>query len=63
MRFERITASIALAAVLVGISILAAPFSTGEGSPRDLVDTAIEAGSFTTLVTAVKAAGLTETQG
>jgi hypothetical protein len=63
MRFERISASIALAAVLFGISILAAPFSTGAGSTRDLVDTAIEAGSFTTLVTAVKAAGLTETQG
>jgi uncharacterized surface protein with fasciclin (FAS1) repeats len=61
MRFERITASIALAAVLFGIPIVTAPCSAGAGSTKDLVDTAIETGSFTTLVTAVKAAGLAET--
>jgi uncharacterized surface protein with fasciclin (FAS1) repeats len=61
MRVERITASIALAAVLFGMLILAAPFSTSAGSTKDLVDMAIETGSFETLVTAVKAAGLTET--
>jgi uncharacterized surface protein with fasciclin (FAS1) repeats len=61
MRFERITACIALAAVLCGMLILGAPFSTRAGSTKDLVETATEAGSFTTLVTAVKAAGLAET--
>ena len=30
-------------------------------SKKDIVDTAVEAGSFKTLVTAVKAAGLVET--
>lgn len=31
------------------------------GSKKDIVDTAVEAGSFTTLVTAVQAAGLVDT--
>jgi uncharacterized surface protein with fasciclin (FAS1) repeats len=34
--------------------------SAGCGSEHDIVDTAVEAGSFSTLVTAVKAAGLAE---
>ena len=37
------------------------PAMTGLNGPSDIVDTAVAAGSFKTLVTAVKAAGLVET--
>ena len=41
---------------------LAAPaFADNHGMSKDIVDTAVEAGSFTTLVAAVEAAGLVET--
>ena len=38
-----------------------ATVSFAEGHSKDIVDTAVEAGSFTTLVAAVEAAGLVET--
>lgn len=44
-----------IAATLVATSAFA------DGHSKDIVDTAIEAGSFTTLVAAVQAAGLVET--
>jgi uncharacterized surface protein with fasciclin (FAS1) repeats len=46
----------ASAAVIVGLSM-----SPGFARAADIVDTAVAAGSFTTLVTAVKAAGLVDT--
>ncbi len=42
------------------VAALAAP-AFAMGDKKDIVDTAVEAGSFQTLVTAVKAAGLVET--
>ncbi|RBW62874.1 fasciclin domain-containing protein [Phaeobacter gallaeciensis] len=38
-----------------------ASFAFADGHSKDIVDTAIDAGSFTTLVAAVQAAGLVET--
>lgn len=40
---------------------LAASAAFADGHSKDIVDTAVEAGSFTTLVAAVEAAGLVET--
>lgn len=45
---------------LVATTTLAAPAFAGETS-KDIVDTAVAAGSFTTLVAAVEAAGLVDT--
>jgi uncharacterized surface protein with fasciclin (FAS1) repeats len=50
--------SIAAGAVAVALSISAA---TANGKRADIVQTAVDAGSFNTLVAAVKAAGLVET--
>ena len=50
--------SIAAGAVALAISISAA---TATGKKADIVQTAVDAGSFNTLVAAVKAAGLVET--
>ena len=47
---------LASAAIIAGLSL-----STGLARAADIVDTAAAAGKFTTLVTAVKAAGLVET--
>jgi uncharacterized surface protein with fasciclin (FAS1) repeats len=47
------------AAVMLGIAAL--PVSANLNANKDIVDTAIAAGSFNTLVTAVKEAGLVET--
>ena len=44
-----------------GLAMLAVSFSSGAAKSADIVDTAVAAGSFTTLVTAVKAAGLVHT--
>lgn len=44
------------------LALVAAPaFADGHGNKKDIVDTAVGAGQFTTLVTAVTAAGLAET--
>jgi uncharacterized surface protein with fasciclin (FAS1) repeats len=51
--FARFTAGLAVATVAV--------FSSVPARAADIVDTAVAAGSFKTLVTAVKAAGLVET--
>ncbi|MEY1557370.1 fasciclin domain-containing protein [Yoonia sp. R2331] len=45
---------------LAASTALAAP-AFADGHSKDIVDTAVEAGSFTTLVAAVEAAGLVET--
>ncbi len=37
------------------------PFSAAQAGSKDIVDTAVDAGKFKTLVTAVKAAGLVDT--
>jgi uncharacterized surface protein with fasciclin (FAS1) repeats len=48
-------------ATLVALTaILALPLAAGTYGKKDIVDTAIEAGSFETLVTAVQAAGLVD---
>lgn len=56
----------ALAVALLGILAVVASFKSGtvraaEKPEKDIVDTAVGAGQFKTLVTAVKAAGLVET--
>ena len=50
-------AAAGLALALTGTTAMA----DGHGSKMDIVDTAVSAGSFSTLVTAVQAAGLVET--
>lgn len=42
-------------------ALSSASFALADGHSKDIVDTAVGAGSFTTLVAAVKAAGLVET--
>lgn len=54
-RVSRFMVAIGLMALLGGV---AAPARTAE---KDIVDTAVSAGSFTTLATALQAAGLVET--
>lgn len=50
------------AAVVGAALVIAAPAMAGQhGGQKDIVDTAVGAGSFTTLVAAVQAAGLVET--
>lgn len=49
----------AIAAATVGLS--APAFADGHGAKADIVDTAVAAGSFSTLVAAVQAAGLVDT--
>lgn len=48
-------------AVSVGMAVAVAATPAVAGGKKDIVDTAIKAGSFSTLVAAVKAAGLVET--
>jgi uncharacterized surface protein with fasciclin (FAS1) repeats len=43
------------------VAVFAAPVAVKAGSHKDIVDTAIAAGDFKTLVTAIKAAGLVDT--
>jgi uncharacterized surface protein with fasciclin (FAS1) repeats len=47
--------------LLFGLAIMGGTHTATAGDKKDIVDTAISAGSFTTLVAAVKAAGLVET--
>lgn len=47
--------------VIAAIVLSANAVADGHGKKKDIVDTAIEAGSFNTLVTAVQAADLVET--
>ena len=53
---------LAAAVLALGVAACAAPRDSGAGAAgKDIVDTAVAAGSFNTLVTAVKAAGLVDT--
>jgi len=58
MRFTHFLGSTAAAAV---VSLGMAGSAFADGHTQDIVDTAVEAGSFTTLVAAVQAAGLEDT--
>lgn len=49
------------AATIAIASLLAAPAAMAGGMSKDIVDTAVGAGSFNTLVAAVQAAGLVDT--
>lgn len=51
---------LSLTAALTAATLITAP-AFADGKKMDIVDTAVSAGSFTTLVAAVKAAGLVET--
>lgn len=46
--------------LLVAIALTAAPVLAGSYAKKDIVDTAVDAGSFNTLVAAVQAAGLVD---
>ena len=46
---------------LMCAAVMALPMSAARAETKDIVDTAVGAGNFTTLVTAIKAAGLVET--
>ena len=48
-------------ATFAAATVMTAGVAFADGHSKDIVDTAVEAGSFTTLVTAVEAAGLVET--
>ena len=48
-------------ALTSAVTIASASIAFAGGHSKDIVDTAIDAGSFTTLVAAVQAAGLVET--
>jgi len=49
-----------IAAFGINAAALAGGHTSQTAAPKDIVDTAVSAGSFTTLVTAVKAAGLVD---
>jgi uncharacterized surface protein with fasciclin (FAS1) repeats len=60
MRFKNILPAAVLSTVLLVVGTPAGAQSHSMDSKPDIVETAIEAGSFSTLVAAVKAAGLVE---
>ncbi len=60
MNFKAKISALFLAAACA-VTTMAMPSTTGKEEKKDIVDTAVAAGSFNTLVTAVKAAGLVET--
>jgi uncharacterized surface protein with fasciclin (FAS1) repeats len=57
-RINRSTLALALAVALVGLT---APAAQADNHTKDIVDTAVAAGNFKTLATALQAAGLIET--
>jgi uncharacterized surface protein with fasciclin (FAS1) repeats len=57
-RINRSTVALALAVALIGMT---APAAQADSHVKDIVDTAVAAGSFNTLATALTAAGLIET--
>ena len=57
-RFVRVAAALAVFGLFIG---LARPVTTTAGSAKDIVDTAVEAGSFSTLAKALTEAGLVDT--
>jgi hypothetical protein len=48
-------------AVALAVAVLVAPAAFAQSAQKDIVDTAVAAGSFKTLATALQAAGLIET--
>ncbi|MEX1663717.1 fasciclin domain-containing protein [Thioclava sp. 15-R06ZXC-3] len=50
-----------MAAVVAGTALVSTPIYAQDGGKMDIVDTAVNAGSFGTLVAAVQAAGLVDT--
>jgi uncharacterized surface protein with fasciclin (FAS1) repeats len=48
-------------AVALALAVLVAPAALAQSAQKDIVDTAVAAGSFKTLATALQAAGLIET--
>lgn len=50
-----------IVALFTGLALLASPSVKAGSYSKDIVDTAVKAGQFNTLVAAVKAAGLVET--
>lgn len=56
---NKFSALILAIAVAFGVAVM--PASANINADKDIVDTAVAAGSFNTLVTAVKEAGLVET--
>jgi uncharacterized surface protein with fasciclin (FAS1) repeats len=63
-KFLRIIIMAAIKKLILAIALIILPLTANAGSygaKKDIVDTAIANGSFTTLVTAVKAAGLVDT--
>jgi uncharacterized surface protein with fasciclin (FAS1) repeats len=47
--------------VVAALAALSAPFAVQAAGPKDIVDTAVAAGTFKTLATALQAAGLVDT--
>ena len=61
MRFASSPKAFLMAAVIAVVAFVAADTSRAGHHEKDIVDTAVAAGQFNTLVAAVKAAGLVET--
>jgi transforming growth factor-beta-induced protein len=60
MRFLKLIAPLAALLVLAGVGATAAPAREAQTPPKTIVETAVAAGSFTTLVSLVQAAGLAD---
>ncbi len=56
-----LTRSMFLAAAAAALAVVALPSMAADAAKKDIVDTAVAAGSFKTLATALTAAGLVET--
>jgi len=52
---------LAIGTTVLGIVVAASNFTSADAPTKDIVDTAVTAGSFTTLAKALEAAGLVET--
>ena len=52
---------LAIGTTVLGIVVAASNFTSADAPTKDIVDTAVAAGSFTTLAKALEAAGLVET--
>ncbi len=61
MKVRSTAQSIGLTVLLLGMMVVGAPQTARAQAQQDIVDTAIGAGSFKTLVAAIQAAGLVET--
>jgi uncharacterized surface protein with fasciclin (FAS1) repeats len=60
MTHKKLFGSLVVSALVIGSSLGAAASGCGSAHGKDIVDTAVADGSFTTLVAAVQAAGLVE---